>query len=1219
MMRFAALLVLLLTLPAHAFVLKGGSGSPPSGGTVVGTVSFYNNNATTVAGPIPVQSGIYFGPGVVPSGQSVVPSVGGVPLTQWECTSEALNWPDGSFRGCSFSGFLPNSITAGAREQVTWTLTSGSMPSIVAANPSEVTGASNFHQDFTNTSGASQSTNVPYGMTVGVVVGSGGTLTGTAIHQQPLLGASCGSGANCGGLTVSITGCSVAPTVSFTSTGGSPNLIASASVASAGSGCPVTGSGAWSFQVNSILAAAGSSVPLCTSQTTNTQVCQYSGSSVKDGFKVWGYYVDTGKPAWAATTVYASNSTVLSKGNAYTNASGCTSGSTAPTGVTASVSDGGCTWSTVIGWEQGVADVEYWKASGGSLYGFNVVTESDDGIYKTGQTIAPHSFSSDLYDGSLDLRGAANDTGYVGINQFGNGGGWYTVDPDGFPIWDIGNSTTNSPALNNVVVSLTTADKVYFHKNHAVPPLQQVTLTSNTVLPRNNSARSLGNMIFDFSTYVPLCYCDMDEAAGIGSGGSHAWDSVVTEANASWIELVDSASDGGYSWLGDSRLGALAAAGSWGGPSEPLTHHAVNWIPSIAWTAPANFTDPVRPNAYLASGFSGADMNMTQLSWPAPDTEHFGNWARFMYVVEGRRYMLDAIDLGFRQVQTEAYPPTNRLATFGGTTYYSEVNSYIPRVNSWYLFSTTIEAILANQEPDGQYAYKQFKDGYTEMAAYVSFVGSGTYGSPSSAFQKCTDWTSIGMLMLPAALEGADCSTNPGFQVGGSSWFMFGYVLYDYENDAMLNDGAITGVDATNAAFTGGMVQNADQCQYLTTPYTYPLMTNPYTQTLISTTDGTTVAGTSRPSQPGGRLSNMLAWTAGNSTFTASVTPTAGDENWFAKPTSAISGTTLAGLDMAVGVAGSQVYDMSVPADVGVDTFVNGGSPPSTSVTVNQAVTVPAPVTTTVNSITSPSVIVVAAPPGSETIEVGDTIVDTTHPLAISSSYTDFAANATVSSISGGGPFTVTLMYDGQLCAGECAPTSGDTVKFAHMLGFSSRYDYPDTGLLPASAGTPLPNGSFICLTDYTQGDEVSPGDRTVGTYPPTTSAGGTLARGQCFTVTEVGTSGTAWTLTTLSTATPPNTVVVPSSTGQGPGGYIPNAACPAAVNGQIQQGASDYQNPVGRIAEQYGFTNLAAALGINSGAANSAITLMAPYQTPLNTVYGPAAGVQYQLLDNHF
>jgi hypothetical protein len=1217
MTRFAALLVLLLTLPAHAFMLKGGSGSPPSGGTVVGTVDFYNNNATTVNGPIPVQSGIYFGPGVVPSGQSVVPSVGGVQLTQWECTSEALNWPDGSFRGCSFSGFLPNSITAGSREQVTWTLTSGSMPSITPANPSEVTGASNFHQDFTNASGASQSTGaVPYGLTVGVVVGSGGTLTATALQQQPLLGASCGSGANCGGLIVSITGCSVAPTVSFTSTGGSPNLVASAAVASAGSGCPVTGSGAWSFQVNSILAAAGSSVPLCTSQTANAQVCQYSGSNVKDGFKVWGYYVDTGKPAWAATTVYASNSTVLSKGNAYTNASGCTSGSTAPTGVTAGVSDGGCTWSTVIGWEQGVADIEYWKTSGGSLYGFNVATESDDGIYKATTTIPPHSFSSDLYDGSLDLRGAANDTGFVGINQLGNGGAWYTVDTEGLPIWDIGNSTANSPALNRVVVSLTTADKVYFHKNHAVPPLQQVTLSGFLTLTRNNTA-NLGNMTEDFSTYVPLCFCDVDEQGGIANGGSHAWDSVVTEANAAWYEVVDSASDGGWSWLGNSRLGALAAAGSWGGPSEPLTHHAVNWIPTIAWTPPANFTDPVRPNATIASGYTGFDMNVTQQALASPNNQHFGSWSRFIYVVEGRRYMLDELDLAFRQMQMQQYPPTDRLATFGGTTYYSETNDLSPRANAWYLYNTAMAAIFLNQESDGQYAYKQWHDGYTEMAAYVPFVGSGTFGVGSTPFQKCADWTPIGVQIASSTLSGANCSTIAGGALGGAEWFNLAYLAYVTENDAMLNDGAISAIDAVNATSTGGLVQNADQCIYLTPPYAYQFFTNPYTQTIISTTDATTVAATSRPSLPGGRLSNMLQWTAGNSTFTASVTPTAGDENWFAKPTAAISGTTLA-LDMAVGVAGSQVYDMSVPADVGVDTFVNGGSPPSASVTVNQAVSVPAPVTTTINSITSSSVLVVA-PPGAGSIEIGDTVVDTTNPSAIASSYTNFSENVTVSAISGSGPFTVTLMADGSPCGGQCAPTNGDTVKFAHMLGFSSRYDYPDTGLLPAAAGSPLPNGSFICLTNYTMGDATSPGDHTIGTYPPTTSAGGTLTNGQCFVATEVGASGTAWTLTTLSTASPPNTVVVPSSTGQGPGGYIPNAACPAAVKGEIQQGGGDYQNPVSRIAQQYGFTNFAAALGINSGAANSAVTLMAPYQTPLSTVYGPSAGSQYFLLDNHF
>lgn len=74
------------------FYLKGaGVVSGGGSGTIVGTISFFNNNATTVTGPIPVQSGIYFPPGAVPSSPAttIVPYVGGVPLTQWECTSEA--------------------------------------------------------------------------------------------------------------------------------------------------------------------------------------------------------------------------------------------------------------------------------------------------------------------------------------------------------------------------------------------------------------------------------------------------------------------------------------------------------------------------------------------------------------------------------------------------------------------------------------------------------------------------------------------------------------------------------------------------------------------------------------------------------------------------------------------------------------------------------------------------------------------------------------------------------------------------------------------------------------------------------------------------------------------------------------------------------------------------------------------------------------------------
>ena len=414
------------------FVQAFNLNSTPAG--VVLTELFYNNSSSTSPGSAtPVQAGAWFPPGAVASGCRADPSIGGVTLAQWSASDHALTWPDGSERWLSFSGFAPSSLAAGAHETVSWTLDcSGGWPSITPAALSEITSGSDFNVVLTDLTTAyiPAAAGQPLGSLIGMTV-SGGSVTATNIRDNPILAFGCGSNPTCGGATVTVQGCSgTAPVLGFVSAsnGHGINWPTSVTINTPGSGCPTLGSGTWVFDINDILNGI-SSVPLCTSMTTNSQVCQYAGDGVKDGFQIWGDYIDSGLAAWAASQSYSSGAKVVSFGNAYSASANCTLGSTAPKGHVASVSDGGCTWNLVPAIMRAQASVEVWKNSGGSTFGYNIAIQNDNALYTPGGSLVPYTFNADFKNGSTEIDGAAaSNQGWTGIGMWGDGGAWWVAE-----------------------------------------------------------------------------------------------------------------------------------------------------------------------------------------------------------------------------------------------------------------------------------------------------------------------------------------------------------------------------------------------------------------------------------------------------------------------------------------------------------------------------------------------------------------------------------------------------------------------------------------------------------------------------------------------------------------------------------------------------------------------------------------------------------------------
>lgn len=1187
------------------------------------TVSFLNNSGSAVPGSVtPISSGAWFpsctdSPSTcIPAGSHAVPSIGGTTLSQWSASDFALNWPDGSTRWFSFSGFAPTALAANAHPTVTWTLASGAWPSVTPAALSEITGHSHFKAVLTDMTTAyvhQGGQSIPEHTLIGITVPSGsGAVSAANIRDYPDLGYNCNNGGSCSG-TVTISGCSgTAPTLTYNTFTNASGMLwpLSMNVTNAGSGCPTVGSGTWTFDVNSILSGI-SSVPLCTdtSSGANGQICQYAGDNTKDGFQIWGYPVDNATPAWAATTPYTTSSQVVSFGNTYAPTANCTSGTTAPKGIKNGLSDGGCTWNVVIGPVMFRASIEVWKTSGGGIFGFNIAMQCDNGIYKAGATVKNYTFNADLFNGATDLYGAGlSNEGYIGINMWATGAAWFFVDSAGLPFWvdPTSGGITNSAAYNNVIPSLTTSDKVYFHASRAVVPMQQIAMSSYTY-PFNYTQD--WETMHSASSYVPYCFCGIDQVSSVGNAGAHSWDAPLTDANALHYVGQDHAADGGASTLQSSRVAGLAGLHLLGAMREPMTNNVVDWIPASAWSPPAKFTDPVRPTA--GGGSVAGDPTQYDMGWgndtysgaPFWDNEHWGNWEKYPYVFEGRRYMLTALDDESQLMEFNEYAPNSRTATLGATTYYSEMNIEADRSDAWYAHSIEPMAVFGGNEADGLFAYQQIAQGWKEYKALYPFTGTYTLGTSHNSYTKSFDTTSNGML-----ISAADFTLGSIVQ----DWFVNAYWTLEAAEEDMQLGGSIPELGSVaGTVFNNYHISNLGQsCIYNAFPYSIPWLVNNTTQQPLTTFDATTLSPTGRPNAYT-RYGNTLAYQSGSNLFTAAFTPLV-PEGWWTPVTAASSGTSLTVLrntdppTLTPIVTGSEVYDLTTPSNVPQGTYVTGLTG-GTGVTTSVATTVPAPVTTTAtaNSTNGNFNVTVASTSG---IEVGQNVQDTTNNSLFV--FRTAAYGYTVASINNVTNVVTLTSQSGDFdignpafCPSNC-PNAGDTLVFSERIAFSPRHDYPDLGIFPSSAGTPWPNGSLVFPTSISVAAEAAPNSYQVGPFPFTANV--PISEGEAFVWNNVGSSGTQGTLTTTSTASPPNTVVVPNVTGAGQFGWIMNgSACPAPSFGELEGSpGGGYQTPEGRPSQAFANMELWKALNPSSSGATTAINNLLTLLNPLTTTY---------------
>lgn len=753
----------------------------------------------------------------------------------------------------------------------------------------------------------------------------------------------------------SVSGCGTGANVPLFSLTTASNLPTGGTV-KAGGNCPGLGSGAWTFDINSIIAGAGAPIS-CDQATTNSQVCQYAKGNVKDGFRIYGDFIDNAAVAWAVSTPYTSGTQVKANGNIYTETvASCTSagsgtgptGRAGPSGLITGIVDNSCLWNVVPQPLEGEAWVERWKNSGGTTLAYQILFEVIPNHYSPGGATTSYTFTADLMDGATEIHGSAGgDANWQGIVTPSDTGRFLTVDTTYQPFWyQTSGGTGNDAGWNNVVVSLATGDKVYWKSAHVfAPPSDKFTLTQSTL-----SIDTSGNMAKGICNYVPYADCDLDSVGVIGAGGNHAWDGPLSLANISHYmsesALAGSGGDGGRTWLQNSDAGAVNELGYQGGLNEPATFHPVNLLPtatSPGWTKPASFVDPVRQSAWLF--YSGSsDMNVGPGMWPwfggTPgfDVEHNPQELEYPYIMQGYRFLLDGMgDLANMVGLT--YSPARRTTTFGGTTYNGALGQvYIIRSNAW----------LMNQEQDAAV----FLPTASDVGQYFQYIVKNTYDA-EAAMYPFTGTVCVGVGSVQCGPKNASLTTN-GHWLGAQNlfsgvglpgtWFMDGYMGFVVSKAKMFYAGAVPSIDTDAGYFLGNyLIANAAlNCSYNTTPYVFP----------YSGLDGSAAPYYSGPSNsnvasPQSPVvyplnANLLNSIAGDSVFSAAYSSQdvglIGASEKHSTATANASGTNLQIANVGTINFGAQVYDLTTPTAIPAHTYVAVSG--TTSLTLSATTTV---------------------------------------------------------------------------------------------------------------------------------------------------------------------------------------------------------------------------------------------------------------------------------------
>lgn len=775
-----------------------------------------------------------------------------------------------------------------------------------------------------------------------ITVDSAQTVTNGDTLQLFYAVSGCGTGAN-------------VPLFSLTTSGGLPT---GGTVKSAGH-CPAFGSGAWTFDINKIIAGISGTPISCDQDTTNSQVCQYAKGNVKDGYRIYGDFIDNAATAWAANTGYSSGTQVTSNGNLYTETvATCTSaasgigptGRAGSSGLITGIVDGSCLWNVAAQPIEGEAWIERWKNADGSTLAYQIIFAVIPVHYTAGGSTTSYTFTADLMDGATEIHGSAGgDATWQGIVSPAEPNEWLTVNSTYQPFWyQKTGGTTNDPGWNNVVVSLSTADKVYWKPSRVFAPPSDKLALSQLTLTNDIS----GNMAKGTCASVPYADCDLDGQATIGAGGSHAWDGPMSLANIShYISesvLSGGGGDGGRTWLQNSDAGAINELGYQAGLFEPATFHPVNVLPtatSAGWTKPASFVDPVRQSAWMW-GSGGTDMNVGNGMWPSfmgtPgfDPEHNPELLSYPYIMQGYRFLLDSMVSIPNLMELTFSPGARRVATFGGTAYNGALGEeYVIRSNAWLLNQQQNVAIFSPPSSDvEQYFDYLVKNSYDAHAALYPFVGSVCVGVGGvSCGNKAADMTANGHWM------GAE---NFGAGVGiPGTWFMDGYMAFVMEKAKMFFAGSIPSIDTVAADHVGNyMVANAAvNCAYNTTPYVFPFSGLDATISPYPGPNNTSVASPQSPAMYiiSGNLLNSIS---GDPIFSAAYSSQdvggIGGTEKNATASAAASGTSLSitGATDGTIVAGAQIYDLTTPSAIPAHTYVVTGG--ASSLTLSTATTV---------------------------------------------------------------------------------------------------------------------------------------------------------------------------------------------------------------------------------------------------------------------------------------
>lgn len=815
------LLSLIIGLITPGFFFPGGgttSGGGGGGGAVVDQRSFYNcgsvtacagSGTTTPNGPdsntFPTQIEAEFPPGAVPVGQIAVPNVGGVPLARWQRDEPERPWPDGSDSGGTYSLMLPQ-MAPGARVTVQWKTQVGSY------NNSTTGAVSDFTSDphgqwkivlsgMTDAYFGAWNSALPFSY-VGFYV-SGGSVTSGFVRLPNQANFTCVTIGGCAA-TYTVNGCTgVPPTFTINQVANLPSTI---NIVNAGSGCATDGSGTYVLDSNTILTALGATAPVCASLTaTPATACWYKRGPLVDALFVHGQFLDQ------------------------------TGGTPHP-------------------WKIGAFYIEHWKNSDGSTYAFRGSGFDTNMGYRHSAAVPVETFDYDFFNGTTEIRGAAlGNNLYKRITNHMSGAE-SSFGPTTRPDWSV-----NSDALNAVIPSLTAADKVYFHANHAYPPMDDTIVPAFPVPPLAAKAGSYLNM--DACSYFPGTAGCMDDYVSNSNGpGAHPFLGPANFAGTYHYMVQNTASDHGQGWLRNSRVVCAAEEDVAFGPVEIDTFHPVDVIPDALWitTKPTALTDPVRPLASVTVGdmttgssfydvFSGANAL-------GPGTSHYPSFCYYIVTLEGEKWAKDALGFSAAYATMTPSPWLTGQTQFGGRTYVNGEWTQLPnhRIGFWYDLAVSLPVrFMDPNDPAAAYYQEIMEQGDQEMVDWLPYVGSATFPiaptSPISTIKPADD-TALGVLSTPADFQ-VTGGSNPSPEPGGSMFMEF-YGGMIKLGKAMMFGGRYPNIDTINHIFDDN---------FLIKIQTQPCIYNFYSYWYSWTGDD---VGT--PNPPGWDATNPLVHDTGN-------------------------------------------------------------------------------------------------------------------------------------------------------------------------------------------------------------------------------------------------------------------------------------------------------------------------------------------------------------------